>query len=171
MHYRVVEIPELQVKLLQLIDIAVQRPAGAASYEESNGIIITDVRTDADAEYNSGNKDTPETVLLRGASGLSMNDLFAFASTFIWNGGTDELRTHAKNILISLVIQSSPDALHGFFEDMATICPTGVAPLESKQWNSYIFWQSFGLIISLQEAWIGELPFSQKLAYFVSLRR
>ena len=83
MHYRVVEIPELQVKLLQLIDIAVQRPAGAASYEESNGIIITDVRTDADAEYNSGNKDTPETVLLRGASGLSMNDLFAFASTFI----------------------------------------------------------------------------------------
>ena len=76
-----------RVKLLQLIDMAVQRlpDAGDSSYYEAHGITSTDVGTDPDAEGNSGDIDTPEKVLLSGASGPSMNDLCAFASAFVLN--------------------------------------------------------------------------------------
>jgi hypothetical protein len=128
-----------QVKLLQLIDIAVQRlpDAGASSYDEAHGIMSTDVGTDADAEGNSGDIDTPEKVLLSGASGLSMNDLCAFASAFVLNGDNADIRSHAKNIIQNLTIQSSADSLNGFFKRMATLCMTEVGP-SGKQGTEFL---------------------------------
>ena len=114
-----------RVKLLQLIDMAVQRLPDAG--DSSHGITSTDVGTDADAEGNSGDIiDTPEKVLLSGASGLSMNDLCAFASAFVLNGDNADIRSHAKNIIQNLTIQSSADSLNGFFKGTATLCMTEV---------------------------------------------
>ena len=117
-----------QVRLLQLIDTATQRGTGAISYDETHGIMSTDVGTDADAEVSTGDNDTPEKVLLSGASGLSTNDLCAFATTFVLHGESKEIRLRAKNIIQNLIIRSCADSLNGFFEHMAALCMTEVGP-------------------------------------------
>ena len=108
-------VPESsQVKLLNLMDVALtdgvfgktvaktKRLSGAASsnVENINEIMSTDGGTDAEpstlAQHIS--EETPEKVLLSGASGLSVNDIFAFVTSFVVNGGSTDLRAHAKNI-------------------------------------------------------------------------
>ena len=162
-----------QVKILQLIDIALQKPTGAGSlcYDESHGIMSTDVGTDADAEGVTGEKDTPEKVLLSGASGLSMDDICAFGSTFILNATNPQSRSHAKNILTSLFVKSSPDALRGYFDRMATSCMTEVGP-SGKQGIEFLqFLTNIASIDVVKEQFSSGAAFLLQVAIFCFVKQ
>ena len=101
------------MNLLSLTDVALtdgvfgeagaktKRLSGAASsnVEDINGIMSTDGGTDAEpstlAQHIS--EETPEKVLLSGASGLSVNDICAFVTSFVVNGGSTELRAQRQS--------------------------------------------------------------------------
>jgi len=134
-----------QVKLLNLMDVALtdgvfgktvaktKRLSGAASsnVENINEIMSTDGGTDAEpstlAQHIS--EETPEKVLLSGASGLSVNDIFAFVTSFVVNGGSTDLRAHAKNIAAIFTSQFQSDSLDSFLRRMGTICIREVGSL------------------------------------------
>jgi hypothetical protein len=139
-------VPESsQVKLLNLMDVALtdgvfgktvaktKRLSGATSsnVEDINGIMSTDGGTDAEpstlAQHIS--EETPEKVLLSGASGLSVNDICAFVTSFVVNGGSTELRTHAKSIAAILTSQFQSYSMDSFLRRMGTICIREVGSL------------------------------------------
>jgi hypothetical protein len=68
-------------------------------------------------------------VLLSGASGLSVNDICAFVTSFVVNGGSTELRAHAKNIAAILTSQFQSNSLDSFLRRMGTICIREVGSL------------------------------------------
>ena len=131
-------VPESsQVKLLDLMDVALtdgvfgkagaktKRLSGAASsnVEDIHEIMSTDDGTDAEpstlAQHIS--EETPEKVLLSGASGLSVNDICAFITSFVVNGEISDLRAHAKNIAAILTSQFESDSLDSFLRRLGTI--------------------------------------------------
>jgi E3 ubiquitin-protein ligase UBR4 len=134
-----------QEKLLYLMDVALTdsvfgKPDSkcrslsitSSNVEDSHGIMSTDGGTDIEPSTLAAqwvNEETPEKVLLSGASGLSVNDICAFIIGFVVNGGSAELRIHAKNIATILTSQSPPDNLDLILQRMATICLREVGSL------------------------------------------
>ena len=110
-----------------------KRLSGATSsnVEDINGIMSTDGGTDAEpstlAQHIS--EETPEKVLLSGASGLSVNDIYAFVTSFVVNEGSTDLRAHAKHIAAILTSQFQSDSLDSFLRRMITICIREVGSL------------------------------------------
>ena len=128
-----------QVKLMQLMDVALRGsrelhqpkdsiPPAASMLEESHGIITTDIGTDAESQGRVAScKDAPEDILLAGASGLTINDLCAFALHFVLNGKNSTLRIHAKNIIFRLLTKSTRECLQNFVRRMSTACMGEIA--------------------------------------------
>jgi hypothetical protein len=97
--------PLHQVKLLQLIDIAMSESC-TKQLTTSGG---TDVENTT-AGYKKSlllEKESPQTVLLRGASGMRVNDIHAFIMCFILNGADSNIRSLACNVCLSILANVS----------------------------------------------------------------
>ena len=109
-------IPGYNVKALRLIEVAlssrssdgsvgVAAPAapGTGPFDESGGILSTDVGTDINTDTNeqsAGKKDTvtPEKTLFCTERGLNVDDVHAFVMQFVLRGRTVNLRSIARRV-------------------------------------------------------------------------
>lgn len=106
-----------QVKVFKLMEIAFGSmectPILPSMGEDSTGIISVDGGTDGDGtdvDYQNeviSEKESPQQVLLRGASALSIHDVHAFVISFILNGSDDRVRAIARKICLQ-VLHSTP---------------------------------------------------------------
>jgi hypothetical protein len=60
---------------------------------------------------------------------VSVNDICAFVTSFVVNGGSTELRAHARNIASILTSQFQSDSMDSFLRRMGTICIREVGSL------------------------------------------
>ncbi len=107
-----------QVKIFQLMEIAFgsttsdSNPIINLVGDDSTGMVSADGGTDGDGtdidnqcEFTS-EKESPQKALLKGASGLSLDDLHAFVISFILNSEIENVRAHACNICLKILVSS-----------------------------------------------------------------
>ena len=108
-----------QVKVFKLMEIAFGSPCTQSKDtsnligEDSTGIISADGGTDGDGTDIDNqielisNKESPQKVLLKGASALSIDDLHALVISIVLNGDDLHVRSLASNICLK-ILASSP---------------------------------------------------------------
>jgi GRF zinc finger. len=136
-------LPEYaQVKLIPLINVAL-----AGSFHIKSGKVsptndkTTDKRCVTEAHLNTRRQyddHTPEKILLEGSYGLSLNDVCAFTAAFVLNSGNSQIRNHAKEIVLCLILSFPLESLQLFLQRMATkfitdMCSLGAQSIQFLQ--------------------------------------
>lgn len=107
---------ENQTKILKLMDIAlnlpkernISMPVSSLAEEGARTMIIdggTDLQSGISGKRSESysEKESPQEVLLGGASGLSIDDIHAFVFTFLLNGENSEIRVFASSVCLKIL--------------------------------------------------------------------
>jgi len=154
-----------QVKVFQLMDVAL-----GSQYEDSipstvniadsnfefinteNGANL-DKNTNDDIErLDQVELDSPEKMLLEGAGGLSIDDIYSFVIHFVLNGKSSPLRSIASNIACKLVVNSPGGDMVSLFNRLIAVCLRDIGPLGCECVEFLQLMNSFFTVHRIKEA-------------------
>ena len=129
-----------QYKVLTLMNTALDSPVDSSKnvtfyatpphQEDDLPGVSTDGGTDLEGMTGvKANSDLPERALLEGASGLSIDDIYAFIIAFVLNGKTWSIQRVASSIAGKIVSSSPSNDISSLIEKLLTVCPREIGDI------------------------------------------